>query len=168
MQQIPTGRQRLHSELAEPAVVWVLDTNVVLDLFVFEDARCTGLAATLAAAPGCWVATAAMRAEFEAVMARSEMARWAERLAAARQDWACLAKLVDAAPAAKGELPCADPDDQMFLDLAASLRPCWLLSRDADVLRLRRRAAALRIRIATPEEWEAEMKQGDPMDRPAR
>lgn len=147
------------------APVWVLDTNVVLDLFVFQDPRFAGLAAALRAAPGSWVSTEAMRAEFNAVMARGELARWASRRAAAQACWRHLPTLAGAAP--RCELRCADPDDQMFLDLAAVLPPCWLLTRDAKVLRLRRRAAALGIRIATPSTWEAETKRGDRIDRPA-
>jgi uncharacterized protein len=142
----------------------VLDTNVVLDLFVFRNPHCAGLAAALTAAPGGWIATASMRAEFDDVMARKEFAPWALRREAAAAHWADLA--TRASPAPPCELRCTDPDDQMFLDLAVSLRPCWLLSRDADLLRLRRRAAALNVRIATPIEWEHETGRGDPLDRP--
>jgi len=36
---------------------------------------------------------------------------------------------------------CQDPDDQVFLDLAYSLRPCILLSKDLELLKIAPRAA---------------------------
>jgi predicted nucleic acid-binding protein len=52
-------------------------------------------------------------------------------------------------------LHCADPDDQMFVDLAHAAGARWLVSRDRAVLRLARRAAAFGIAIAAPEGWSA-------------
>ncbi len=167
MQQISTSRQRAFDLQRLGTPTWVLDTNVVLDLFVFQDPSCARLAAALAAAPGGWAATRAMRAEFDGVMGRVELARWGgERLDFACAQWARLSALIDPEPASQRDLICTDPTDQKFLDLAVSLRPCWLLSRDAAVLRLERRAAALGIRIVTATAWDAEMKRGDPLDRP--
>lgn len=168
MQQIWTRRQRAFDLQPLGAPTWVLDTNVVLDLLVFQDPGCMRLATALAASPGGWAATPAMRAEFDAVMGRVELARWGvERLEFARGKWDRLAALTDPVPATQCDLICTDPTDQKFVDLAVSLRPCWLLSRDAAVLRLQRRAAALGIRLVTPTAWDAEMKRGDPLDRPA-
>jgi hypothetical protein len=50
-------------------------------------------------------------------------------------------------------LRCSDPQDQMFLDLAYTLRPSLLLSRDRAVLKLRGKAAALGVRIERPDVW---------------
>lgn len=164
MQQISTVRQSMSDVHGAPSARWVLDTNVVLDVFVFQDRRCSGLAAALAAAPGGWVATPAMRAEFDAVMGRRELAPWAPRLAQAHRYWVSLARLVDAAP--RCDLRCADPGDQIFLDLALAQRPCWLLSRDADVLKLRRPAAGRGIRIVSPADWDAQNATGRPDGSP--
>jgi predicted nucleic acid-binding protein len=49
-------------------------------------------------------------------------------------------------------LRCTDPDDQKFID-AAIVSAQWLISRDRAVLKLARRAAALGLRIVTPERW---------------
>jgi hypothetical protein len=50
------------------------------------------------------------------------------------------ARRVEAAP--KAPVTCADPDDQIFIDLAVRHR-CALLSKDRAVLRMRKRLAAL-------------------------
>jgi predicted nucleic acid-binding protein len=162
MQQIFPGRQNLFE--AAPIRGYealVLDTNVVLDLLVFQDAGCASLAATVAATPGQWHATRRMREEFDAVLARPEFGRMATRRTAALQGWAAWATMVlEEPPLARHDLECRDRDDQMFLDLAAHLRPCTLFSRDAEVLRLRRRAALLGIRITTPTAAYLSAKEG--------
>jgi predicted nucleic acid-binding protein len=53
--------------------------------------------------------------------------------------------LVEAAP--KAEVTCGDPDDQKFIDLAVAHR-CLLLSKDDEVLRMRKRLAALQVTAA--------------------
>ncbi len=51
----------------------------------------------------------------------------------------------------------------MFLDLAHAAGARWLLSRDRAVLRLARRAAALGLVIAKPEDWpDRAQKKGRP------
>jgi hypothetical protein len=51
-------------------------------------------------------------------------------------------------------LPCTDPADQKFIDLAVAERAQWLLSRDKALLRLARLAGKrFALRIGTPETW---------------
>jgi predicted nucleic acid-binding protein len=50
-------------------------------------------------------------------------------------------------PAARAPVRCRDPDDQIFIDLAVAHR-AELLSKDALVLRLRKRLAALGVLVA--------------------
>src|SRR5690606_15469334 len=66
--------------------------------------------------------------------------------------------LHDAVPAA--DLTCRDPDDQVFLDLALHRGVGWLLSRDRQLLALRRRALARGLRILRPEDgpWQAALR----------
>ena len=45
---------------------------------------------------------------------------------------------------------CADPDDQIFLELAASVHADFLITRDKAVLALKRRVSGFK--ILTPEE----------------
>ncbi len=135
----------------------VLDTNVVLDLLVFRDPACAALGGLLDRAALGWYATAAMRAEFDDVLARPAFARWAAQQESIAAQWTRWTQLVEAAP--RGTHPsaprCADPDDQMFLDLAIELRPSCLLSRDRELLRLAAPAQALGVRIVTPAQFNA-------------
>ncbi len=126
----------------------VLDTNVVLDLFVFRDPRAEPLAAALARGDLEWLATAAMREELVRVLAYSHIAA---RLAASGigpadvlASFDVQARMVGTPPQAT--VTCTDGDDQKFIDLAVRHK-CLLLSKDAAVLALRKRLAALEVGV---------------------
>ena len=126
----------------------VLDTNIVLDLWVFRDPRAEPLAAALARGGFGWLATPAMREELVRVLAYAHIAA---RLAAGGIEpshvLACFdahARMVEAPP--KAPVTCADADDQKFIDLAVSHK-CLLLSKDAAVLALRSRLAAFEVGV---------------------
>ena len=135
----------------------VLDTNVALDLLVFRDPACVALAGLLERAALRWYAVAAMRAEFDDVLGRPAFERWAGQREPIAAQWARWAVMIESAPLVRAPcaMRCADPDDQMFLDLAFALRPCCLLSRDRELLRLAERASTLGIRIVTPTQFNA-------------
>jgi putative PIN family toxin of toxin-antitoxin system len=126
----------------------VLDTNIVLDLFVFDDLKSRPLKARLLDGQLDWLATPAMREELERVLAYSHIEAWMARLPlAAAEVLACFdrhARVVDVAQAAP--VHCADPDDQMFIDLAVR-HQCLLLSKDAAVLTLKDKLAALQVEV---------------------
>lgn len=132
----------------------VLDTNVVLDLLVFGDPHTQPLAEALHAGKLRWLATAAMREELARVLAYPKLApRVAHHRGAADsvlQDFDRHADLVEAP--AKASVTCGDPDDQKFIDLAVAHR-CTLLSKDFEVLRMRKRLAQLQV-TAVPR-WPA-------------
>ena len=117
----------------------VLDTNVVLDLLVFRDPRTDGLRGALAAREFRWLATAAMRDELEHVLAYPNFAQRAEapQVLAAFDGQVEQVEVAGVAPVA-----CKDPDDQKFIDLAVAHR-ATLLSKDNEVLRLKKRLLAL-------------------------
>ncbi len=141
--------------MAQPApLALVLDTNVVLDLLVFEDRHCGKLCTALATGRARWHATPRMRAEFELVLARPSFARWNKHRARAAAWWENWATMIEPLDPSSASLRCRDPDDQMFLDLATLLGPCCLLSRDTEVLRMKRPAAQFGVHIATPAEFE--------------
>jgi len=139
------------AELVDPAAVAyvVVDTNVALDLLVFDDPSARPLGAQLDGGRLRWIATQAMRDEFERVLSYDHIAArlLARGLLAATALGAFdrHANLVDAA--APSGLTCSDPDDQKFIDLAVQHR-CLLLSKDAAVLSLKRRLAALQVNAA--------------------
>lgn len=127
----------------------VIDTNIVLDLFVFDEPRAHALRTELQADRLRWCATFAMREELARVLHYPAIAAWLARSgrsadAVLAQFDAC-ATLVDAAPAAAQR--CSDGDDQKFIDLAVQQR-ALLLSKDKAVLRLRKRLAAQGIRVS--------------------
>ena len=120
----------------------VLDTNVVLDAFVFGDARARPLLPALAAGQLAWLATAAMRDELARVLAYPRVALQLLRFGVdplqVLAQFDRFARLVDVP--AKAPATCADPDDQKFIDLAVA-RGALLLSRDAAVLSMKNRLA---------------------------
>jgi putative PIN family toxin of toxin-antitoxin system len=124
----------------------VLDTNVVLDLLVFDDPRSRPLSEGLAGGTLHWLATAAMRAELARVL---DYPKLAQRVAFHRGSAESVllefdrhARLVEEPE--KASVTCGDPDDQKFIDLAVAHR-CLLLSKDHEVLRMRKRLARLQV-----------------------
>lgn len=118
----------------------VLDTNIVLDLFVFDDAQARPVKEGLEGGGLRWLATAAMREELVRVLAYPKLAPRVAfhrgEAAAVLRDFDRHACLVDVP--AKAPVTCGDPDDQKFIDLAVAHR-CLLLSKDDEVLRMRKR-----------------------------
>ena len=130
--------------MTEPVPCIVLDTNIVLDVLVFQDPLTRPLREALESGQLRWIATPAMRDELERVLAYPQIAK---RLAfyqlapdavlAARDAWV---HTVDVAP--KAPITCKDPDDQRFIDLAVAQR-CLVLSKDHAVLCMAKRLIAL-------------------------
>ena len=126
----------------------VLDTNIVLDALVFSDPAAVPLRAGLDDGSLRWIATPDMRIELARVLAYPQIVpRLAfyglqadEVLAAFDRH----AQRVDAAP--KAPVTCADPDDQIFIDLAVAWR-ARLFSKDLAVLALARRLAPLGVTV---------------------
>jgi putative PIN family toxin of toxin-antitoxin system len=129
----------------------VIDTNCVLDLWVFDDPGTRPLRAALEHGGLRWLATGAMRDELARVL---DYPRIAPRLARAGMASAQVLAAFDAhaelmPPAAPSAVRCRDPDDQPFIDLAAAWR-ATLLSKDASILRLARRLAPLGVDVRRP------------------
>lgn len=125
------------SPLAPPLPV-VLDTNVVLDLYVFEDPALRVLHTALEAGTLVAWAEDATLAELGFVLASRHFlpGRNMEGRKTALERYRASVKLLP--PDASGpalELPrCKDRDDQKFLLLAARAGAAWLVSKDKRVL----------------------------------
>lgn len=124
----------------------VLDTNIVLDVFVFNDPAAVPVRQALADKTHDWLATQPMRDELARVLAYPKIAVRLAFYKLSADD--VLAKfdrhvqLVDVAP--KASVTCSDADDQKFIDLAVQHR-ALLLSKDTDVMTMRKRLLALGI-----------------------
>ena len=132
----------------QPSIV--LDTNIVLDLFVYNDPLQAPLDKTLRAGSLQWLATSAMRDELARVLDYPQVAK--RRLVNAQPSDAVLAQMDSlatfVAPAPKAPYTCKDTDDQIFIDLACEHR-CVLLSKDKAVLAMRSRLARIGAVIST-------------------
>ena len=120
----------------------VLDTNIVLDLWVFDEPRAEALRLSVETGSTHWLATAAMREELARVLAYPQIVKRlvhrdlpASTVLAHFDRWA---QLHPDAP--KAEYVCKDPDDQKFIDLAVT-HTAALHSKDAQVLCMKNRLA---------------------------
>lgn len=118
----------------------MLDTNIVLDLWVFDDPRTHGLRQALLQGRLHWIATAAMREELRRVL---DYPHLLDRMAVSGRSGQEVLQAFDThatvlSDAAKAPCTCKDADDQKFIDLAVAHR-ALLLSKDAQVLCMRRR-----------------------------
>ena len=125
----------------------VLDTNIVLDLFVFNDAASAPLRQALEARELDWLATQPMRDELARVLAYPQIIPRlnfynlsAEGVLAAFDQHTRIVEV-----AAKANVTCHDADDQKFIDLAVA-HQALLLSKDQHVLSMRKRLLAQGIR----------------------
>lgn len=128
----------------------VLDTNIVLDIFVFADAAAAPVRTGLEDGLLDWVATAPMRVELERVLAYPQivprLAHYGLSAAEVLAAFDLHARIVPVAP--KVPSTCKDPDDQGFIDLAVAHR-AELLSKDRAVLCMRKRLLAQGVVIGT-------------------
>ena len=118
----------------------VLDTNVVLDMLIFEDLHIPPIRELIAQGQVRWIADQTQRIELERVLHYSQIA---PRVAFYGKTPEGVMAAFDAAVEYVPEAPkirftCTDPDDQHFLDLA-SLHKAVLVSKDRAVLKQRKR-----------------------------
>ena len=147
------------SALPNPSPAWVvLDTNVLLDLLVFDDTRARPLGQALADGRLLALATAPMLGELADVLSRPFVKPWCSDVGAVLARARALCRWVGSVPEAAAPAPrCTDPDDQKFIDLAWAWPTAWLFSRDRALLALARPALRRQLRVLTPEAWaEAE------------
>jgi putative PIN family toxin of toxin-antitoxin system len=119
---------------------WVIDTNIVLDLWLFEDPATIPLRAALQSGAISHLATASMRDELERVLTYPHLVKRMAKSSIQAQDILIRFDeyLLAAAPAAKAACTCKDPDDQKFIDLAVA-HGVPLLSKDNAILCMKKR-----------------------------
>ena len=130
-----------------PVQTIVLDTNIVLDAFLFNDPAAEPIRQALVSNQLDWLATQPMRDELTRVLAYPKIAaRLAYYKLRASDVLARFDKhscLVEIAP--KASVTCSDADDQKFIDLAVQCN-ALLLSKDKDVISMKKRLLTLGIR----------------------
>ena len=124
--------------------LWVLDTNIVLDVFLFAHPAAQPLREALAQARIRWISTAPMREELARVLGYPHIAKcmdfYQRSFEDLLHDYDQHSHPVDVAP--RAPLRCKDPDDQRFIDLALA-HHAGLLSKDHAVLCMAKRLRAL-------------------------
>ncbi|MDR0529867.1 MAG: putative toxin-antitoxin system toxin component, PIN family [Zoogloeaceae bacterium] len=150
---------------ADGALIAVLDTNVALDIFLFQDAGAKNLAAALRGEKLVALADAASLAEWRRVLGYPKLALSSQKAEELLRVYQTVARFV---PGEGGGYPlprCRDAKDQFLLELAARGGAAWLVSRDKEVLRLKNPARGkgaanrptLPFAILSPDEAEARL-----------
>ena len=147
-------------ESVTPAVTqWILDTNIWLDWFVFEQTADSPVAqlkrymAQNSDSQQRIVMMQAMWDEWVDVLARPQFAIDAQRQAQILAQTRALVQWVETPPTPLHRIRCTDRDDQVFIDVALACRVDWLISKDRHLLRLHNRARQWGVRVVTPQDW---------------
>jgi putative PIN family toxin of toxin-antitoxin system len=128
----------------------VIDTNIVLDAFVFKDPATGPLLDGLKTGALKWIATQPMRDELERVLAYPKivkrLAHYQLSAAGVLAQFDAQAHIETVTP--KAPVTCKDPDDQKFIDLAVA-HQSLLISKDQAVLCMSKRLIALTVIVST-------------------
>jgi len=119
----------------------IFDTNVLLDLFIFNDFRVLHIKQALIERQLDALASQQTLAEFTEVISRPLFSLDQSAQEKIVQEWQSLAHMIDENKIISAPWQCRDNDDQIFLDLAYTGKPCVLLSKDNEVLKLASGAA---------------------------
>jgi putative PIN family toxin of toxin-antitoxin system len=119
----------------------VFDTNVLLDLFVFNDFRALHLKQALLERKIDALASPKTLEEFADVISRPLFSLESAEQGKILLQWKLLARILDDQSLLPSPWRCQDPDDQVFLDLAFTVKPCILISKDNEVLKFAAQAA---------------------------
>ena len=125
----------------------IFDTNVLLDLFVFNDFRAIHLKQALLDQKIDAVASSKTLEEFADVISRPLFALEIDKQKAIFQLWKNFARILEDHNLVKAPWQCRDQDDQIFLDLAFTAKPCLLISKDNEILKLASQTANVGVKI---------------------
>ena len=114
----------------------VFDTNVLLDLFVFNDFRALHLKQALLEYHIDALSTQTSLEEFADVISRPLFALEKSKQAEISEQWRSLSRVIDDLSLLVAPWQCEDPDDQVFLNLAYTVKPAILVSKDNALLKL--------------------------------
>ena len=115
----------------------MLDTNVILDLLVFKDPSTEPIRLMLDAKIVDAVRSEASMLELVDVIQRPIFKLSQQEQEMILQAWEGVTRLLENTAIESAPFICRDLDDQIFLDMAYSIRPAVLFSKDLRVLELR-------------------------------
>ena len=157
-------RPDLHDQIAitspAPTPCIVLDTNVCLDLLLFDDPRAAALREALESSDIIAISNQECRDEWLRVLRYPVLRLDEARCVALTEAYGTLLQPFDAIGPVASRRPdttlprCSDPDDQKFLQLAHDAGARWLVSRDRHLLSLASRCRREGLfEILTPQQW---------------
>jgi putative PIN family toxin of toxin-antitoxin system len=133
----------------------VVDTNVLLDFWLFDDPAARPLRAAVESGRVNALRSGDSVDELTHVVLRDRFALATETRFRILRDWDRLATPVERVFPAP--FACSDPDDQKFLDLAYTARADWLVTKDKALLKLARRARRDGLLILAPSAVAVEL-----------
>ena len=123
-----------HLKLSEKTRI-VIDTNILLDVIFFEHPHVEGLKNAIENGQLEAWSCKLIWEEFLDVMRRPAFYKneetYQKMIGKALKYFQFETKEIQ-----RTAFKCRDPDDQIFIDLAVIKAPCWLISRDLEVLKL--------------------------------
>lgn len=128
----------------------VIDTNVLLDFWVFDDPAARPLRRAIELGRVDALRSGLLVDELVDVLMRPKFELSTDRRFEILRDWDALAQAVERIDAAP--LLCSDPSDQKFLDLAFTSAADWLVTKDKALLKLARHAQRRGLSILKPED----------------
>jgi putative PIN family toxin of toxin-antitoxin system len=136
----------------------VLDTNILLDIMVFNDDRAADLKQAILSRSIKPIASQKTLAELVDVISRPHFKLSQAMQVEILQQWHSVISLLDDSQLASAPWKCQDQDDQIFLDLAYQLRPAILISKDKAVLEIA--SQAMQENILITSDYNAFKQQG--------
>lgn len=129
----------------------VLDTNAVLDVWYWHDAKAADLACALEAGEITWVSSPSCIKELAAVLARPAFGLGEDGAEALLEK--LISRVVLVSPRQEHLVRCRDRDDEKFLTLAFEVRADFLFTKDKKVLKAGRRLKAAGTKTMRPEDF---------------
>lgn len=116
--------------------VLILDTNILLDLLIFNDPQADGIRRGIEQHEFELIYSQEILSEYTDVIARPTFAKMNIDQSLLLNTWHQIATLKPSPPPCG--FRCDDPDDQPFIDLAYHYRPSQLLSKDRKILQMQK------------------------------
>lgn len=130
----------------------VLDTNILLDILVFDDELAHPLRTALTNQELDAVATQQTLEELADVISRPQFDLDLQQQTNVMMQWQSWVRIVNDEDLVIAPWKCKDRDDQVFINLAFSLKPSTLISKDKMVLKIAKRAIKEQVVITADHE----------------